>query len=450
MEHLDVDEFPTYETNVSNSTNSSYVSNSSANEYYLLGEIVIYANKYLLPIIICTGFIGNTISCAVFLRTKLKRISTSVYLAALSISDTGFLLCLGFGWLHVMGVDLFHTEVICQIVVYMTFVFSFTSVWYVNAFTFEMYVAVFHHTRAPTLCTPRFAKKFVIGMTVFACLFYSFSLSTAKVTVVGTEKKCMPTPNDQVPMMVLSFLDTFMTLLIPFTMIIFMTTRLLFDISRVYRSNDRRSQDNTDVTSESGIDRPLDSHEDPDEAVERGQRQALKAQAKLTRMLVVVVLVFLVLNLPSHAIRVQSFFRSITESAYITTRTEFYSQHLVQLLYYFNFAVNFVLYSVCAKSFRAALTTLCRDSCRNRNPDIASCYRRLVSVFGFKPTVTEVTGHNGYDESMNNGNSRLVEIHLSEIHFSQIPSFDSQYVCESPPCLLGVAPRDSRESSRTH
>ncbi|XP_060079027.1 thyrotropin-releasing hormone receptor-like [Ylistrum balloti] len=419
-----------YNTTISNGSVDTNYQDEDDEDNVALQTLVIYANRYLLPIIIVTGFLGNTISFFVFICSRLKRISTSVYLAALSISDTGFLFCVGFGWLDAMGIRFFHTNGICQIVVYMTFVFSFTSVWYVNAFTIEMYVAVFHSTKSAKVCKPRFARRAVIGLTSFAALFYMFAFWTAKVATDGTEQKCMSTSSDRDTMMVLSILDTFLTLLLPFSMIIFMTTRLLIDISRLYKKTpENRNGSNNNSVSDS----QLDSNESTG-AHDRVAKQAVKAQAKLKRMLVVVVIVFVVLNLPSHAIRVQFFFRSITESHYAVSRTEIYWQHIVQILYYTNFAVNFVLYSACAKSFRHALLRLPLASCA----DDCSCIRNPFSILLNKKIrkgkLSDVSSPIGRNDG--NINSRLVEIHLSEIQISQLPSLDSEYVCQSPPCLL--------------
>ncbi|XP_069101364.1 somatostatin receptor type 2-like [Argopecten irradians] len=394
-----------------------------------LQTFVIYANRYLLPIIIVTGFLGNTISFFVFICSRLKRISTSVYLAALSISDTGFLFCVGFGWLDAMGIHFFHTNGICQIVVYMTFVFSFTSVWYVNAFTTEMYVAVFHASKGGKVCKPRFARRAVIILTAFAALLYMFSFWTAKVATNGDEQKCMSTSNDRDTMMVLSILDTFLTLLLPFSMIIFMTTRLLIDISRLYKKphDDGSSSNNNSIS---------DSQDRPETNIgnDRVAKQALKAQAKLKRMLVVVIIVFVVLNLPSHAIRVQFFFRSITESHYAVSRTEVYWQHIVQILYYINFAINFVLYSACAKSFRHALLKLPLGNCISCGSCVKNPFNKFLDKKIRKNKLSDMSCGVGQNDA--HLNSRLVEIHLSEIHMSQLPSLDSEYICQSPPCLL--------------
>ncbi|KAK3101385.1 hypothetical protein FSP39_003150 [Pinctada imbricata] len=413
-----------------------------------LQTFVMNANRYMLPVIIVTGFLGNTMSFMVFIFTSLKRISTSVYLAALAVSDTGFLLCVWVGWFDNMGIHFFHNDGICQIVVYMTFVFSFTSVWFVNALTTEMYICVFHPSKAATVCRPKFSRNMVFILVAFAAVFYIFSFWTANVH----NTKCQFLDHAET-MMILSILDTFLTLIFPFSMIIFMITRLLLDISRLYKNEEGQTHsDNEDddfsgdssnmetmitETSFSGNCNGDANHHTASSSSSPTTRRAshsrsirsqgTRAQTKIKRMLVVVVLVFLILNLPSHAIRVQFFIRSLIDKNYKTTTNEFLLQQIFQILYYLNFAINFVLYSVAGKTFRTALINFPRRICDNRCKGIKlECLR-----------FTRMTSRKDSGEDYNNQqHSRLVDIHLSAIQLSQVPSFDTEYVHKSPPCLL--------------
>lgn len=86
-------------------------------------------NAYLTPVIIAVGLFGNLLSFFVFVCTHVKRLSSSVYLAALAVADTGFLVQLFVVWLGYVRVFLFHQQVWCQAFVYLTYVCSFLSVW---------------------------------------------------------------------------------------------------------------------------------------------------------------------------------------------------------------------------------------------------------------------------------------------------------------------------------
>lgn len=61
--------------------------------YQTLKSIAIFLSIYFTPAITVVGTIGNILSVVVFMRTKLKKLSSSYYLAFLAIFDTGFLWC---------------------------------------------------------------------------------------------------------------------------------------------------------------------------------------------------------------------------------------------------------------------------------------------------------------------------------------------------------------------
>lgn len=96
-----------------------------------------YTQLIFIPIIVVIGIIGNLLSILVFMRTRICRLSSSVYLAALAVSDTGFLLQLGVVWMNYVGVHLFHMYGFCQLFIYLSYVCSFMSVWLVVSFTVE-------------------------------------------------------------------------------------------------------------------------------------------------------------------------------------------------------------------------------------------------------------------------------------------------------------------------
>lgn len=399
--------------------------------------IVKYSNTYLIPFIVMMGVVGNICSFVVFVFSKLNRISTSIYLAALSISDTGFLLFVWVGWFDIIGINFFHREGICHVVVFLTYVFGFTSVWYVNAFTTDMYVAVFYSSLGTKVCRPGFAKKAVAGLTSFAVIFYLFSLWTSKIVDVGNgRKKCVSAPQNYEQMMIFTVLDTLLTLIIPFSMIIFMITRLLIDITKFYRSENQLNEEHTNSESSNSLTAG-------EGTTNSSVQQGMKAQAKLKRMIVVVILVFLVLNLPCHVIRLQSILRSAFDKSYITTTNEILWQMFFQIIYYVNFSVNFVLYSACAKSFRSALMQFpwrtCIISCRH-------CCGRFNRMATYRVSGNKIRRSDENENLGGNIHSRLVDIHLSELHVSQMPSFDSDFVLKSPPCRLLSASNNTEQT----
>ena len=71
-------------------------------------------------------------------------------------------------------------------------------------------------------------------------------------------------------------------------------------------------------------------------------------------MLLLVSTVFLLLNIPSHAVRVYVFLKSTVDPSYVPDRLLVLVQKIIQQLFYVNFATNFLLYSASGKAFRRA------------------------------------------------------------------------------------------------
>jgi len=93
-------------------------------------------------------------------------------------------------------------------------------------------------------------------------------------------------------------------------------------------------------------------------------------------MLLLVSTVFLLLNIPSHAVRVYVFLKSTVDPSYVPDRLLVLVQKIIQHLFYVNFATNFLLYSASGKAFRRATyrlvwctaqrTTMCARRMRRR------------------------------------------------------------------------------------
>lgn len=149
--------------------NHSLIIDEVSNEW--ISEKVVYLlSLYYIPMLVITGSIGNILSVLVFFKTKLRKLSSSHYLAALGFSDTCFLLVVLVNWLNVAGVTLSNQPFFCQTFIYMSGVCSFLSVWFVVAFTVERFIAVLYPLKRQTMCTVRRAKIVLCGLTLVGAL----------------------------------------------------------------------------------------------------------------------------------------------------------------------------------------------------------------------------------------------------------------------------------------
>ena len=80
----------------------------------------------------------------------------------------------------------------------------------------------------------------------------------------------------------------------------------------------------------------------------------MRAQIKITKMLFLISAVFVMLILPSYAMRVKVILMPFFNKDYEGTPLEFLLQQVFLFLYYFNFTINFQVYSSCSDKFREA------------------------------------------------------------------------------------------------
>ena len=357
-------DYVTLDPHLNLNVTSAYQSNVSTDYYHTIYDepstfkkIIDSLNKYAIPIIVAVGTSGNVISFIVFLWTSLSNMSSSVYLAALAIADTGFLLSLFLGWTSWTELDLFHRKGWCPIIVYTTYVFSFLSVWYVVSFSVERYVAVCYPLRRQVMCTTKRAKIVTVSLAVFALVFYSFAAWTSDIRdVPGLElPECLPHREHFHMVTIFNNIDTVFTLIVPFITIVMINVRICCKMVYVYRK--RR------LLSQQYILQDRDRISKHDDFIP--ERICDQQQIRITKMLLIVSSTFLLLNLPSHAFRLYGFFGMFLGKSATVTPVQVRWQELCQFLYYINFAINFFLYSVCGRNFRMALTQ-CRCCLRIR------------------------------------------------------------------------------------
>ena len=93
------------DTETSNESNHFPFWDSPRNNYQKVKD---WMNVYFLPTLILVGLVGNSLSVCVFILSHLRRLSSSVYLAALAVADAGFLFCALAEWCGYIGFQFHH------------------------------------------------------------------------------------------------------------------------------------------------------------------------------------------------------------------------------------------------------------------------------------------------------------------------------------------------------
>lgn len=254
----------------------------------LFQDIARYYEWIFLPL----GLLGNCLSMCVFFGTRLRYSSSSIYLGALAISDTGFLVSAFISWLNAMRItNLFNGRGFCQLFTYLGTLCGFLSVWFVVGFTVERYVAVRWPLRRQSLCTVARAKTTVIVLTALAIPLCSPVLLFLKSYEVSkTSRECALDGDWQSWATVYNALDAFVTFVVPLTMIVIFNTLITRSIYK--QDHVRRT---LTIESDASIN-------------ERAQTpRSRMPQTKVTKMLMLVSSAFFCLNMPSCVLRLLAF-----------------------------------------------------------------------------------------------------------------------------------------------
>ena len=103
--------------------NEDYGTSEFANVSPALMELTKCMSLYVQPVLCIFGIAGHSLSFVIFLSKNMRKISSNIYLAALSGSSVGFNLVLLLQWLEMVNVHLIHKSGVCQGLVYFSYVF---------------------------------------------------------------------------------------------------------------------------------------------------------------------------------------------------------------------------------------------------------------------------------------------------------------------------------------
>lgn len=138
----------------------------------------------------------------------------------------------------------------------------------------------------------------------------------------------------------MNILDFFLTFIIPFLTILTLNTLIILKSGQYDRLLERHyTQPSTYVLHN---------------LLEHRLRRS-KYHRRITKMLLIISTTFLLLNTPMHLLKIYYFFFSTDDTYDEKNSIESVVEMLTFYLFYTNFAINFLLYSLCGKNFRSYL-----------------------------------------------------------------------------------------------
>ena len=322
-------------TNVSDVNSTDAAAAFPVPQLSRLNEVTMAMIVYFLPLVFTFGIVGNSVSFVVFLSEKMRRVSTNVYLAALSASSWVFLVAVAVSWTDVVGLKLMHRAGICQATVYLTYCSDFLSVWLVVCIAVENFVINFFLHRASSYCTIRRALSFVVVLCVTGLLLYNFAIWTSGViSINGSDNHyCHIHPQYRPVVEFYTLVDTGVTLIVPSVVI------LVLVVPTCVKNISCRSRPGAAVVAASVL-------------LSRRER----ARLRVTRLLCVIIVSHVLLTAPSHVNKLRHLLSEGGGGGGGEGggggRTDVVVVLLVQTPYHLSFSMNFVYYLLWGKNFR--------------------------------------------------------------------------------------------------
>ena len=300
-------------------------------ETYTTFKIANFINVYWFPFLIPIGLVGNTLSFIVMIKPNNRKMSTCIYMAAISINDNIMIgTCFHTLLVIVLKVHAWHM-LECKVAAFWALFALQNSTFQVLAMTVDKYIAIKWPHKAATYSAPRRARMISVSLSVCALVYNSPHLYLTHV--VGGQ--CLAYGTGGLVTKIYSWLSFVLNAVIPFTLLIYMN----FIIVKAVRS----SRKMFGVKTSAGTDQGLETR----------HKNMKNAENQLTIMLLSVTMLFLILLCPTYIRFIYlAFANRDTPSQYANSMLIY---QISFKLYSTNSGINFFLYCISGRKFRKDL-----------------------------------------------------------------------------------------------
>ena len=293
-------------------------------ETHMTYRIALYINQYWFPILVPIGLVGNTLSFLVMIRPNNRKVSTCIYMAAISINDN-IMMCLAFNDWLVTVVNMYEWHPwLCKGLSHLVIFCIQSSTYLILTMTVDKFIAIKWPHKAATYSTPRRAILVCLGVIVCALCYnvpHLFATALVRDTCVAYVVGGLKTK-------IYSWITFLVNFVIPFSMLIYMNHAIV----KAVRSSRKMFR--------AGEDQRMDKR----------HRTMKSAENQLTIMLLLVTMLFLILLFPTYLRFIYStFVGRDTPSKYASSMLFF---QITYKLYTTNNGINFFLYCISGERFR--------------------------------------------------------------------------------------------------
>lgn len=315
---------------------------------YILAAI----NVYYTPVVVILGSVTNILASVTLCVSKLKKNPISHYLAAKSLSDSVFLLCLVLLWAAHMGIPSIRTDALCPYLYLGSRMSSFISVWLVVLMCLERNILVCENwwpfcgkycqtrgkfgTRYKTYCSILKSQILIIALVILGtCVYVNISVTISAFKYGNTSICWSVFPNT---FRMLDKFDIVFNVVIPYFLVILLsacTWRAVMHVTAIRKG----------TIAQRGL--------------EQGTvRFCPKAEIHSTKVVCIYCVVFLLMTLPTQSLRIFHETRD-TFNIHVNLGIRGYLwQHCTQVLFQSSYAINFIVLLASHHTFRKALRQL--------------------------------------------------------------------------------------------
>ncbi|XP_045149538.1 thyrotropin-releasing hormone receptor-like [Echinops telfairi] len=306
---------------------------------------------FLVLLVCVVGIVGNTMVVLVVMTARDMRTPTNCYLVSLALADLVVLVAAGLPNVsYSLAGRWVYGRAGCLGITYLQYLGINVSSCSILAFTVERYIAICHPMRAQAMCTVARAKRIVAGvwgLTAIYCLLWPFLVDVHMGESRTLECGYKVSRSLYLPIYLLDFAVFFVTPLLVAAVLYARIGKLLFRSTLSHLPSPEGNEEGQ-PTQDQGVTSRCPQ-----------PKGVLSSRKLVTRMLVVVVVLFAVLWTPYRTL-------VLVNSLVARPLLDPWLLLFCRTCVYANSAINPVVYSLLSRKFRAAFGRLCR--CGPRGP----------------------------------------------------------------------------------
>ena len=300
------------------------------------------------PCLIILGLMGNSLVFVVLTKSSMKQTTCSIYLRFLAVFDS-LVLCVNLAryWIiHLTHYDLRnYTPFVCMIHTWASYWVSYTSAWLLVSVTVERCVSVWFPHKVKTFCTKRKTYIIIIAIILIMALINSHFIYILGNDIDTTNNwtYCHSIYEDSNFLaLAWPWVDFLIYSLFPSTILSVCNISIIYKVISSNREIFQNSSSNESNTRNSSV------------TFRRSQESSLTAMLLVTSITYVVCTTPFCLFTIYYASSTRILFDDTKKAAVVGLVFA-----VINMLQFTNNCINFILYCVSGRRFRAELKTLC-------------------------------------------------------------------------------------------